>query len=216
MIQVVIVDDHNLFRKALKTTIKWEYSDLALAGEAETGEELFDVLASTPADIVLLDINLPDIPGVEIAKRLRRDYPDMKILAVSAENTADTIQAMIEVGIDGFISKQQGDFDELANAIRTIMSGSEYFGRDIASILYNVYVSKKKTTAISDEFTDREREIILLCRDGLMVKEIAARLGVSINTIMTHKKRIFLKLGINNQMEMVHFALKRGIIRIEN
>ena len=216
MIQVVIVDDHNLFRKGLKTTFKYEHTDLCLAGEAETGEELFRVLATTPADIVLLDVNLPDIPGADVAVRLRRDYPDLKILAVSAENTSETINAMIEAGIDGFISKQKGDFDELSEAIRTVMSGSEFFGRDVAAILFGVYVSKKKTTVVTDEFTDREREIIELCRDGLIVKEIAARLNVSVNTVMTHKKRIFSKLGINNTMEMVNYALKRGIIRIEN
>ena len=216
MIQVIVVDDHKLFRKGLKTAFRYEYDDISLAGEAENSEDLFRILQSTTADLVLLDVNLPDVGGAAIARRLRSDYRGMKILAVSAENTAETIQSMIEAGIDGFISKQKGDTDELAEAIRTVMSGSEYFGRDIASILYGIYVSKKKTTAITEEFTGREREIIQLCSDGLLVKEIAARLGVSINTVMTHKKRIFLKLGINNQMEMVQYALKRGIIRIEN
>ena len=216
MTQVIVVDDHKLFRQGLKTAFRYEYADICLAGEAENGAELFRMLTSTPADLVLLDINLPDVGGADIAGRLRNDYPNLKILAVSAENTSETIESMIEAGIDGFISKQKGDTDELVEAIRTIMNGSEYFGRDIASILYGVYVSKKKTTEISNEFTEREREIILLCRDGLLVKEIAARLNVSVNTIMTHKKRIFLKLGINNTMEMVQYALKRGIIRIEN
>jgi DNA-binding NarL/FixJ family response regulator len=216
MIQVIVVDDHKLFRKGLKSTFQYEYTDICLAGEAESGEELFRLLASTPADLVLLDINLPDVGGAEVARRLRGDYPNIKILAISAENTAETVQSMVDAGIDGFISKQMGDTDELAEAIRTVMNGSDYFGRDIASILYRVYVSKKKTTVVTDEFTEREREIILLCRDGLLVKEIAVRLGVSVNTVMTHKKRIFLKLGINNQMEMVQYALKRGIIHIDN
>ena len=122
---------------------------------------------------------------------------------------------MLDAGIDGFISKQRGDADELADAIRSVMNGEEYFGRDIASIIYDVYVSKKKTTIITPEFTAREREIILLCRDGLMSKEIADRLGVSANTINTHKKNIFQKLGINNTMEMVQYAMKSGIICVE-
>jgi DNA-binding NarL/FixJ family response regulator len=216
MIRIIVVDDHALFRRGIRAAFRYECTDIAIVAEAESGAELFDVLASTAADLVLLDINLPDIAGADIARRLRNDYPDMKILAVSAENTAETIGAMLEAGIDGFVSKQNGDTDELADAIRTVVSGMEYYGRDIAAIMFAVYVSKKKTIEVTQEFSEREREIILLCRDGLMVKEIAARLGVSVNTIMTHKKRIFQKLGINNTVEMVQYALKRGIIRIDN
>ena len=214
IIRVIVVDDHNLFRIMLKKSFNSETSDILVAGEADCGEELFDVLASTPADLVLLDINLPDIGGAEVARRLRRDYPAIKILAVSAENTAETIGAMLQAGIDGFISKQKSSDDELAEAIRSVMSGVEYFGRDIAAIIFGVYVSKKNTTTVTADFTEREREIIHLCRDGLMVKEIAAQLGISVNTVKTHKEKIFQKLGINNTMEMVQYALKRGIIRM--
>ena len=214
--KIIIVDDHNLFRMMLKATFVASCPDICVTGEAESGEELFNVLPSTPADVVLLDINLPDIWGAEIARRLRRDYPALKILAVSAENTTETIQAMLEAGIDGFISKQRGDINELARAIRTVNSGLEYFGRDISSIIFDIYVAKKKSSVVTNEFTDREREIILLCRDGLMCKEIADHLGISINTVNNHKKNIFQKLGINNTMEMVQYALKKGIIRVES
>ena len=216
MIQVIVVDDHNLFRMMLKSTFQSGYPDIVVAGEAGSGEELFRVLSSTAADLVLLDVNLPDIWGVDVARRLRSDYPAVKILAVSAENTTETIHAMLEAGIDGFISKQRSDADELAQAIRTVMSGVEYFGRDISAIIFDVYVAKKKTSVVTGEFTNREREIILLCRDGLICKEIADRLGIAVNTVNNHKKNIFSKLGINNTMEMVQYALKHGIIRIEN
>ena len=216
MIRVIIVDDHRLFRIGIKAALHAGHPDIHFVGEAEYGKDLFGMLSSTPADVVLLDINLPDIGGAEIARRLRSDYPALKILAVSAENTAETIESMLEAGINGFISKQKGDTDELAKAIRTVADGVEYYGRDISSIIFGVYVSKKKTTEVTNEFTEREREIIIACRDGLMCKEIADRMGVSINTVNTHKKRIFVKLGINTTMEMVQYALKKGIIRIEN
>ena len=216
VIKIIIVDDHNMFRIMLKATFASGYPDICVVGEAENGQELFSVLPSTPADLVLLDVNLPGMGGAEIALRLRSDYPSLKILAVSAENTADTVKSMMDAGIDGFISKQRGSDEELAEAIRTIMSGLEYFGRDIAAIIFDVYVSKKKTTAVTPEFTSREREIIHLCRDGLISKEIAARLGISARTVVSHKEKIFCKLGINNTMEMVQYALKNGIIRVEN
>jgi DNA-binding NarL/FixJ family response regulator len=215
-IQVIVVDDHDLFRVGLKATFHCNHPDICVVGEADCSDALFRVLPATDADLVLLDINLPDVGGVEIARRLRRDYPQVKILAVSAENTAETVKAMLDVGINGFITKQKSDANELSEAIRTVMNGLEYFGRDISSIIYDVYVAKKKTTVITPEFTDREKEVILLCRDGLIYKEIAARLCISVHTVNTHKKNIFLKLGINNTMEMVQYALKNGIIRIEN
>jgi two-component system response regulator NreC len=216
MIQVIVVDDHPLFRFGLKATLRDNHPDICLAGEAVCGEALFQLPEIASADIVLLDINLPGISGVETACRLRRDYPSIKILAISAENTAETVKAMLEAGINGFISKRQSDVDELAQAIRTIMSGLDYFGRDISAIIYEIFVSKKKTTTVTQEFTDREKEIILACRDGLLCKEIAARLDISTHTVNAHKNNIFKKLGINNTMEMVQYALKNGIIRMEN
>ena len=213
MIQVIVVDDHLLFRSGLKMTLQWAYPDICVTGEADCGEALFALLPATPADIVLLDVNLPDICGVEIARRLRKEYPALKILAVTADDTPETLKAMLETGIEGFISKQNNDYDMLAGAIHAVMSGLDYFGRDISNILLGVYASKKKTTAVTSEFTGREREIIIACSNGLMGKEIANHLGISINTVNTHKKNIFQKLGINNTVEMIQYALKNGIIR---
>jgi two-component system response regulator NreC len=216
MIRVIIVDDHSLFRIMMKMIFQSEYPDINVIAEADCGKALFSLPLLSTADLVLLDVNLPDISGVEIARRLRSDYPDLKILAISAENTAEIVNEMLEAGIQGFISKQHGDAVELAKAIYAVMSGLEYFGRDIASIIYEIYVSKKKMTGITPEFTGRELEIITLCRDGLICKEIAARLGIAERTVNSHKEKIFQKLGINNTMEMVKYALKNKIIKIEN
>jgi len=216
MIRTIIVDDHRVFRSSLRVAFEAGHPDLCIAGEAGSGEELLRLLASTPAEVVLLDINLPDIWGVDLARRLRRDYPELKILAVSAENAVETIQEMVEVGIDGFISKRNGDANELAQAIRAVVGGEEYFGRDIAAVIFDLYVSKKKTAVVTNEFSEREREIITLCGKGLIFKEIAAKLGISHNTVNTHTKNIFQKLGIHSKVEMVQYAIKYGIIRIES
>ena len=213
-IRVIIVDDHTLFRMGLKTMLQSDDSKIEVVGEAECGTELFAVLKTTQADLILLDINLPDISGAEIARRLRGEYPDIKILAISAENSTKTVEDMLDAGINGFISKQKSDAHELSQAIQDVMQGLEYFGKDISTLIYYIYVAKKKTIEITPEFTEREKDIILLCSEGLLYKEIADRLGISFHTVNTHKKNIFLKLGINNTMEMVRYALKTGIIRI--
>jgi len=216
MVKIILVDDHSLFRKSLISGFQCECSEIFVVGDVASGDELFRLLETNSTDLILLDINLPDIGGYEIAKRLRNDYPEIKIIAVSCENSPEIILSMIEAGINGFVSKQNCEPKELSNAIQSVMNGADYFGRDISAILFNIYVSKKKNTTVTDEFTNREREIIKLSCEGLMVKEIADHLGLSIHTVVSHKRKIFLKLGINNQMEMVKYALKKGIVGVES
>jgi DNA-binding NarL/FixJ family response regulator len=215
-INAILVDDHELFRLGVRHGITNRYPEIKLVGEAETGAGFFRLLETTTADIVLLDIDLPDMRGTEIASRLREERPELKILAVSAENSTAVVQEMIDIGIDGFISKRAGGIDILGEAVLSIMHGLEYFGKDISDIIYQIYVSKKKTAEITPEFTDRERQIIELCREGLRAKEIADRLCISIRTVDNYKNNIFRKLGINGTIEMVNYALKNGIIKVSD
>jgi len=210
-IKIIIVDDHTLIRTGLRTTLL-PAPNIEITGEADCGAALFRLLSTTETDLILLDINLPDMKGVDIVRRLHSDYPNVKILAISAENDSKTVETMVNAGINGFISKQKADAHELTEAIYAVMSGTEYFGRDIAAVIFDIYLAKKKTIEVTSEFTEREKEIITLCSKGLIYKEIADRLNISINTVNTHRKNIFQKLGINNTMEMVQYALKNGII----
>jgi DNA-binding NarL/FixJ family response regulator len=214
MITAILVEDHEIYRLGLKAAFEKNYPDIRIVAEAETGNEFFSLLKAKTADIVLLDIGLPDMSGIEIARRLKIEKPDMKILIISTENTVEGIKELVEIGIDGFISKRQGGVQQLVEAIRSIMRGLEYFGKDIADIIYKIYVSKKRTTEVTIEFSDKERNIIELCREGLQSKQIADRLELSPRTVENHKTRIFHKLGINNTVEMLQYALKHGIINV--
>jgi len=214
MITAILVEDHEIYRLGLKNAFENNYPDIEIVAEAETGTEFFSLLKVKAADIVLLDIILPDMSGVEIARRLKKEKPDMKILVISTENTEENVKELVDMGIDGFVSKREGGVKALVEAIRSIMSGLEYFGKDIADIIYKIYVSKKKTTEVTVEFSDIERKIIELCREGLQSKQIADRLELSPRTIENHKSRIFRKLGINNTIEMVQYAMKNGIISV--
>ena len=215
MINVIVVDDHELFRLGIKAAIENRHPDLRIVGEAASGMELFTLLATITPDIVLLDIVLPDMNGIEIARRMKSERPEIKILAISAENTASVVQAMLDTGIEGFISKRHGGVDTFAEAIRSIVQGVDYYGKDISEIIYRIYVSKKKTAEVPNEFTEQEKRIIGLCKEGLPGKLIADRLEISLRTVNNHKNHIFRKLGITNTMEMVQYAVKRGIIQIE-
>ncbi|MDL2297014.1 response regulator transcription factor [Bacteroidales bacterium OttesenSCG-928-C03] len=214
MIKLIIVEDHALFRLGLRAAIQSSNSDIAIVGEAEDGKTLFELLETVTPDIIILDVILPHISGIEIAHRLKRSYPQIKILVVSAENTESVVQALIEEGANGFISKNQCTTDELITAIQSIMDGIDYFGQDIASIIYNIYVSKIGIIKSAIDFTPREIEVINLCKEGLLSKEIAGKLNISRRTVDSHKNNIFKKLGINNTMEMVQYALKCGIVKI--
>jgi two-component system response regulator NreC len=137
----------------------------------------------------------------------------VKILVISSENSEDALRQLVEIGINGFISKQQSGDAELAEAIRNLSCGLEYFGSDLSVLLYRVYVSVRNGADAKREFTSRELEIIDLCAKGLRSKEIADRLFISPRTVHTHKDHIFQKLGANSMKEVVRYALEHGIIR---
>jgi DNA-binding NarL/FixJ family response regulator len=216
MINIILVDDHELFRLGVKTAIASRHPDICIVGEADTGSRFFNLLETAVADIVLLDIGLPDMNGIDIARRLKTIRPEMKILAISAENSGDVVQAMVEIGIEGFISKRHGGIDTLVKAIRSVAEGFDYFGKDISDIIYRIFVAKSKNAATPAEFTEQELRIIELCREGLPGKLIADQLNISTRTVENHKNNIFRKLGIHSTYEMVEYAKKKGIIRIEN
>jgi DNA-binding NarL/FixJ family response regulator len=203
-----------MFRENIRFAIETRHPDMCVVGEAETGAEFFALLANVAPDIVLLDIALPDMSGIDIARRLKRERPKIKILVFSAENTADTVQKLLEIGVEGFISKRRGSGDALSEAIRTVAMGEEYYGKDITEIMYRIYVAKKKTTEITSEFSEQERRIIELSRNGKQGKEIADILQISVKTVYNHKNNIYKKLGINNSLEMVKFAMEKGIIQM--
>ena len=217
-IKVIIVDDHDLFRSGVRMNIELGHPDLEVVGEAKTGPEFFKLLETIKiVDIVLLDVIFKDasgMGGVEIARRLRAERPEIKILAISAEETPAIIAEMLEVGIDGFINKTNSSIHTPAEAIRSIMQGLEYFGRDISAIISRIYIAKTRNAKDTPEFTDQEKQLIEYCHQGLSAKMIADRMGIALKTVEWHKSKIFAKYGFNSTAEMVHYALTRGIIRI--
>ena len=212
MIKVILVDDDVFFRLGVRTTLELDHPDIIVAGEAASGDELFAFLDDVTPDIVLLDIDLPGMNGIDIARRLKRDHPAIKILAVSGTRATPVIQAMLEVGIEGFIRKPDRIVDTIADAIRSVAEGVEYLGNDISHIIYRIYNAKKNTANAPAELTEQEKRIIQLCREGRMGKEIADHLCISLKTVNNHKNSIYRKLGINNTIEMINYAVKIGII----
>ncbi|MCF0190162.1 MAG: response regulator transcription factor [Marinilabiliaceae bacterium] len=210
MIDIILVDDHDLFRMGT-TMALGNAKGINVVAQAASGKEFFEALQSLPNEptMALLDIILPDLSGVEIARRLRAEHPDMLILMLSAETAESVILELTEIGVDGFVSKNSPT-EEIIEAINTIVEGGTYFAKDIARLIRDVC----NASELRVELSEREQDIIRLCCDGMHARDIADKLCISIRTVDTHKTNIFRKLGIDSSMSLMRFALRRGIIHL--
>ena len=208
--KLVVLDDHRLFRIGLKMVLNSSNFPIDVVGEAATAKDLFNLLQEVSADILLLDINLPDMHGRDVAKEVKALYPNIRILVLSADVNPHTIYEMSKAGISGYISKNASN-NELITAIEYVAENGEYYGRDISEVLKK-YAENRK--AVSDDgFTKREIEIITLSSKGFPAKKIAEQLGISLKTVFAHKYNIFKKIGINNSVELTNYAFKNGLIK---
>ena len=210
-IKVFLVDDHLLFRMGLKSALSDSGDRFVVTGEAASSAELLEHLPTLDADVVILDIMLPDRNGLDVAVMVREQRPSLKILVMSSETDEETVARFLKVGLEGFVSKAV-PVDELFRAVEYVAEGAEYYGRDIASLIHYVRVNRKEEEEAV--FTPRENEVIRLCAEGLSAKEISERLSINIATVNTHKNNIFKKLGINSSVGLARYAIKHGIINL--
>lgn len=208
-LKIAIVDDHPLFMIGTRMAMMPFY-DLNHIRTFSSGKKFLESMSDFMPDVVLLDIVMPEMDGLQVSERLRSEYPDVKILILSAETEEATILKAVEIGVNGFISKASHP-DEIYNAIETIVDGADYFGCDIALILKGITANRKLQ---DDMFSSRELEIIRYCADGMMSKEIAEKLCISARTVEGHKFNIFRKMGISNTAELIKYSIKNGIVRL--
>jgi DNA-binding NarL/FixJ family response regulator len=216
-IRIFLVEDHDLVRDGLKALLA-SIPDIAIIGEAANGRSLFEKLKIVQPDIIVLDISLPDISGIEITKRLRHDYPQIRVLILSMYTHEDFVTGAIRSGARGYLPKNTSR-DELVKAIYAIYRGEEFFGETISKILLKSFI---RTAAEQNEqeekpafsLSAREQEILKLFAEGFNNKEIGMKLSISVRTVETHKNHIMKKLGIKSPVEMVKFAIRNKIINL--
>ena len=210
MLKFVIVEDLILTRIGIKTALKNNSLDCEVVAEVGSVKEAKSVLKQQhDIDVVLLDLILPDGNGIEIARFLKKRYPDIKILVISADTERETRLALIKLGVNGFISKFE-DLPIIETAIYSVCNGIDYFGKDICEVIHAVSMSKAPKDNL---FTARELEIMQLCAKGYTVKKIADLLCISPRTVDAHKNNIFKKMGFKNTGELVNYMYEQGIIR---
>ena len=206
---IAILDDHELIRLGLRSTLQGTSHTVTI--DAATADYLFEKLVEgVPCDLILLDVLMPGTSGIDVAQRLRAEYPDIKIIIVSVDTKEYIINQLMEIGIDGFISKN-GPLEEVRAAVASVEEGVPYYGRDLAVLVRDI-VDARLDKKSSSKLSKRELEIIQACCDGLMGKEIADKFNISLRAVNSHKTNIFNKLGLSSSVEMVRFALEHGII----
>ena len=206
---IIIVDDHPLFRIGTKMAI--QRGSHTVVGEASNATALRQLLNDTTPDLILLDIILGNGPsGVDIARQLKADKPEIKILVLSIDTSLNTIKELLEIGIDGFVSKNAPD-DEVLQAIDAVSNGQPYFGTDIDRIVQAVMTTQQLK---NDLFSEREQEIIRAICQGGSNKDNTRKTNNRLRTVETHKTKIFRKIGITNSVDLVLYAIKNGIVTI--
>jgi len=212
--KIFIVDDHKIFREGLAFMIS-KMKGYEVVGEASNGKAFLDIIDKIDADIVLMDISMPGIDGIEATTRVLEKRPDLKIIALTMFCDEEYYYKMIQAGVSGYILKESGK-EELATALDTVITGENYFSQKILhNILVNLNNSKSvnKPTGPQDiKLTKRETEILTLICQGLSNAEISDKLCLSLRTIEGHKSNLFSKTGVKNSVSLVMFSMKNKLV----
>jgi len=211
MISIVVADDHGIVREGLRRLLESE-PGLKVCGEAADGREVLEQVASTKPDIVVMDITMPRLGGLETLERLRKEHKQTKVILLSAHSDPSFIQSAISLGTDGYVLKDVRA-SEIVTAIREVMKGGSYFSPAVAREIVDQLRAPRP--ASEDPFkllSGREREVLHLIADGLSAKEVAVELSISTKTVEAHRTSLMRKLGVRKATELVRYALRHGLI----
>ncbi|MEJ2697124.1 MAG: response regulator transcription factor [Candidatus Sulfobium sp.] len=210
-INVFLADDHKFIRDGLRTLLE-KHPAIKVVGEAEDGRSTVRMVGDLKPDIVILDVAMPDLNGIEAARQIIADHPDIKIIALSMHSDRRFVAEMLKAGASAYLSKDYV-FDELESVIRTVLADKIYLSPDISGIVVESYVrhTPKPESSAYTLLSDREREVLQLLAEGRTAKEIAEELNVSIKTVETHRTNIMNKLGIHRLAELTKYAVREGL-----
>jgi two-component system, NarL family, response regulator NreC len=214
VIKVLIADDHQLFREGLVNLLS-SAPDFQVIGQARDGKEAIEKAVQLKPDVLLIDIGMPQKNGIEATKDLKKLMPELKIIAVSMHSDRQYVKGILEAGADGYLLKNC-TYRQLTDAIQSVFSGKKILSDDITDLVIKGYL--EPTDNADDGFSDlseREVEIMQLIAEGVSTREIGEKLFISVKTVGTHKQHILEKLNLKSNTDIIKFALKRGMIRLE-
>ncbi|MDP1637690.1 MAG: response regulator transcription factor [Candidatus Nitrotoga sp.] len=208
MIRIVIADDHTIVRHGLKQILALT-PDIIVVGESGDGDELLDVLTQIPCDLVLLDMNMPGLAGVDLIKRMRTECSHLPILVLSMHIEGQIASRALKAGASGYLTKDS-DPEILVGAIRKVVSGGRFV--DAALVETLLFDHDLETRAPHEGLSPRELQVFLMLASGKTVSKIAGELNLSIKTISTHKCRFMLKMNIQTKTDLVRYAIRYQLI----
>ena len=210
MIKVLVVDDHELVRTGICRMLA-DTPDINVIGQAESGEMAIDMARHENPDVVLLDVNMPGIGGVETTRRLIQSVPNVRVVAVSGLSEEPYPSLLLKAGAKGYITKG-APLAEMVRAINKVMQGGKYFSADIAEQLASSYLSDQPQSPF-ESLSEREMQVALMVVNCISAQEIADRLFVSVKTVNTYRYRIFEKLSVDSDVKLTHLAIRYGLIK---
>lgn len=210
MISVLVVDDHELVRTGICRMLA-DHVEIEVIGQAESGEEALSLARQHHPDIVLLDVNMPGIGGVEATRRLLQVSSTIKVIAVSGLAEEPYPSLLLKAGAKGYITKG-APIEEMVRAIKKVMQGGKYFSADIAEQLASSYLSDSAQSPF-DQLSEREMQVAMMVVSCHSAQEIADKLFVSVKTINTYRYRIFEKLDIDSDVKLTHLAIRYNLIQ---
>lgn len=212
-IKMLLVDDHAVVRSGLRMLLENE-ADVEIVGEAATGSEAVALVAQLNPDMVIMDIGLPDISGIEATLQIKQASPQVAVVALTIHEDEEYFFKMLQAGANGYVPKRAAP-EELLTAIRTAAAGGVYLYPSLAKLLVRDYLSGARDTAKKDaldELTDREQEVLAHLADGADTQSIADALNISPKTVARHRDNIMNKLNLHSRAELVKYAIRKGII----
>jgi len=210
MINVMLVDDHDLVRNGIRRLLE-DVSGIKVVAEAVSGEQAVKQVRNKQPDVILMDVSMPGIGGLEATRKIMQALPDIKIIAVTIHDDEPFPARLLEAGASGYLTKGC-DVREIIKAIKSVFSGEQYITQNVAHKLALSFVNNRDKSPL-EELTQRETQVMLMVVAGQSNKAISERLCLSPKTTSTYRYRIFEKLGIENDVELTRFAMRHGLIK---
>ena len=206
--RILLADDHRMVRQGFRLILQAQ-EDMEVIGETGNGREAVELAKSLKPDVVVMDVTMPELNGIEATRRIREAEPFVRVLALSVHRDGIYVRETVRAGAEGYILKESAD-SELIAAVRAVAQGNSYLSPEIAGSVLKDY--RKHATNPIDLLSSREREVLQLIAEGRTTKEIAASLNLSVYTVDGHRTRIMEKLGLHSVGELVRFAVRSGIV----
>lgn len=213
-VSILLVDDHPMIRQGLRNLVTGE-SDFHVAGEAEDGLDAIQKIGLIKPDVLIIDMMMPNLNGLEVLLQVKKLSPGTRTIVFSMQSAEPYVVEAFKAGADGYILKDTGPA-ELITAIRTVLQGNRYVTEKLSAKLESHGLKMEDTPLdLYQSLTTREREILQMVAEGRSSSEVGGKLGISPRTIELHRSRVLKKLGLRNQAELIRYALKRGILPME-